>query len=170
MYMRKRRKKERKKKTTDHLLLTFHSPVQTRTTRQAFLLHHWGFTCTCALCTAPDAEVSLSDARAAEIRALWAELDDYSPASPATPAKAERVLALYRDEGLAATRMVEAYYRAAVEYSGVGDAQSAAALARRAVRAGEVMESAIRPFLANMRALARDPQGHWTWRFRLRDV
>lgn len=144
------------------------SPVQTRTSRQTFLLHHWGFTCACSLCAAPDDEAARSDARVAEIRALWAELDDYSPASAATPAKAERAVALYRDEGLA-TRMVEAYYRAAVEYNGAGDAPRARALAERAVREGEVMESGIRPFLRNMRELARDPEGHWTWRFRVRD-
>lgn len=150
------------------------SPVQTRSSRQTFLQHHWGFTCTCALCTAPADEVAQSDERTTEIRALWAVLDDYnnnnpssSSAAAATPEKAERAIALYRDEGLV-TRMVEAYYRAAVEHNGVGDAARARAMAERAIRAGEVMESGIRPFLWNMRELARDPEGHWTWRFRVR--
>lgn len=65
--------------------------------------------------------------------------------------------------------MVEAYYRAAVERNGAGDAAGARAMAERSVAAGQVMEeSGIRPFLANMRALAADPEGHWTWRFRVR--
>lgn len=64
--------------------------------------------------------------------------------------------------------MVEAYYRAAVEWNGVGDAEKARRFAERSVEAGRVMESGIRPFLGNMRALAANPEGHWTWRFRVR--
>lgn len=68
--------------------------------------------------------------------------------------------------------MVEAYYRAAVERSGAGDAAGARAMAESSVAAGRVMEESerIRPFLANMRALAADPEAHWTWRFRLRTL
>lgn len=136
--------------------------------RQNFLLQHWGFACTCSLCTASEAEIEKSDAQISQIRALWAELDDYSPGSAATPEKAELLIDLYREEGLV-TRMVEAYYRAAVEWNGVGDSEKARQFAETSVREGEVMESGIRPFLNNMRELALNPEGHWTWRFRVRD-
>lgn len=139
--------------------------------RQNFLLHHWGFACTCSLCTASETEIETSDAQISQIRALWADLDDYSPSagSAATPDKAERLIDLYRAEGLV-TRMVEAYYRAAVEWNGVGDSARARQFAERSIREGEVMESGIRPFMNNMRELARNPEGHWTWRFRVRDL
>lgn len=99
------------------------------------------------------------------IRALWSELDDRSPASAANPIKAEQLLALYREEGLV-TRMVEAYYRAAVEWNGIGAAAKGRLMAERAVAAGEVMEAGIRAFLGDMRALAANPEGHWSYRFR----
>lgn len=155
------------------------SPVQTHSFRQNNLRQHWGFTCTCTHCTAPESQITLSDDRTTQIRDLWAILDDYSTTIPTTtpapqdettlpsPEKADRLIALYREEGLD-TRMVEAYYRAAVENNGVGRAERAREFAGRAVREGEIMEAGIRPFLENMRALARDPEGHWTWRFRLR--
>lgn len=63
--------------------------------------------------------------------------------------------------------MVEAYYRAAVEYNGRGDAERARDFALKAVEAGKVMESGIRPFMENMRAMAGDPTAHWTWMFRV---
>lgn len=151
-------------------LLSCKSPFQTHASRQSSLLFHWGFQCTCALCTAPAAAVQESDARIAEIQALWAVLDQYAPpsssAAAATPAHAERLVQLYRDEGLHA-RLVEAYYRAAVEYNGRGDAGRAVHFAQQALEAGAVRESGIRPFLDNMRALARDPAAHWTWMFRV---
>lgn len=63
--------------------------------------------------------------------------------------------------------MVEAFYRAAVEYNGRGNAGQAVHFAEKAIEAGAVMESGIRPFMENMRALARDPAAHWTWMFRV---
>lgn len=136
--------------------------------RQMYLLHHWGFECTCSLCTASDTEIEKSDTRIDEIRSLWTELDNYTPASAATPEKAERLIDLYHEEDLV-TRMVEAYYRVAVEWNGVGDSERARMFAEKAISAGKIMESGIRPFLNNMRELANNPEGHWTWRFRVRN-
>lgn len=145
------------------------SPFQPYVSRQNNLMRHWGFQCTCSLCTASDADVARSDARIAEIRGLWPRLDDYSLGPSAVhPGEAERLLELYREEGLV-TRMVEGYYRAAVEYNGAGDSERARRSAERSIEEGEVMEGGIRPFMDNMRALARDPRAHWTWRFRLRN-
>lgn len=134
--------------------------------RQIYLLQHWGFECACSLCTASEAEIEKSDLRIDRIRSLWGDLDNYTPDSAATPEKAELLIDLYRDEGLV-TRMVEAYYRVAVEWNGAGDAMKAKLFAEKAISAGEIMESGIRPFLNNMRELAKNPEGHWTWRFRV---
>lgn len=133
-----------------------------------YLLHHWGFECTCSLCTASEAEIVESDTRIEEIRSLWTDLDNYTPESAGTPAKAERLIDLYQEEGLV-TRMVEAYYRVAVEWNGVGNSERARSFAEKAISAGEIMESGIRPFMNNMRELAKNPEGHWTWRFRVRN-
>lgn len=97
---------------------------------------------------------------------LQKDLDDYSPSSAATPEKAELLVKLFEAEGLV-TRMVEAYYRAALEYNGIGSAEEAVRFAKLCVEEGEVLESSIRPFMNNMRELIRGPSDHWTWRFRL---
>lgn len=151
------------------LALTYesHSPVQTYMNRHMYLLHHWGFECTCSLCTASEAEIEKSDTRIEEIRSLWADLDNYTPESAGTPEKAERLIELYHAEDLV-TRMVEAYYRVAVEWNGVGNSEKAKIFAAKAISAGQIMESGIRPFMNVMRELANNPEGHWTWRFRVR--
>lgn len=136
--------------------------------RQMYLLHNWGFECTCSLCTASEAEIEKSDARIDQIQSLWANLDNYTPTSAATPEQAERLIDLYHEEGLV-TRMVESYYRVAVEWNGVGQSEKAKIFAEKAISAGQIMESGIRPFLNNMRELAKNPEGHWTWRFRERN-
>ncbi|KKY33985.1 putative ankyrin repeat protein [Diaporthe ampelina] len=110
--------------------------------------------------------VKESDERIEQVLVLQKDLDNYSAASAANAEKAERLVELFEAEGLV-TRMVEAYYRAAVEYNGVGSAGEAIRFAKLCIEEGEVLESSIRPFMDNMRELIRDPSAHWTWRFRL---
>lgn len=102
------------------------------------------------------------------IHSLWKELDDYTPASHASPEKAEELISLYELEGLK-TRIHEAYYRAAVEWSGAGDSTKAVRYAMLSILRGQLMAGSDRPFVANMRELVKDPEKHWTWKFRLRE-
>lgn len=81
---------------------------------------------------------------------------------------AEELVRLYEAEGLT-TRIHEAYYRAAVEYSGVGDANAAVRCAMLSILRGKMMAGPDRPFLTGMRELIQDPKKHWTWNFRRRD-
>lgn len=138
-------------------------PSSTRTT----LLHKtWSFTCTCARCTAEPHLLAESDARVAQINQLRRELDDYS--ASATPEKAELLVTLYELEGVA-VRIYEAYYRAALEWNGVGDAARATRYARLCLARGLVLRGPERPFVESMRGLVADPAGHWSWRFRVKD-
>lgn len=139
--------------------------------RQHHLRHQWGFECACAHCTAGARRTAESDARIERIRALRAQLRDGSAGSAATPRAAEQLVALYGDEGLADTRAAEAYYGAAVEWSGAGDAGRARRFAALCLgsRRGAAEGDAVRPFMDDMRALAREPEGHWSWRFRVRE-
>lgn len=146
-----------------------HSPIQPRDTRQAQLQSSWGFTCTCSLCSAPDDETAASDQRTAQIHGLWQTLDDYGDAADgATPEEAEALVALYEAEGLE-TRVHEAHYRAAVEWNGVGDARNAVRYAMLSILRGQIMKGPERPFLSSMRELVKNPEEHWTWKFRLRE-
>lgn len=128
--------------------------------------HGWGFECTCSHCSASEETIKESDERVEQILALQKDLDDYTPGSAATPEKAERLVKLFKEEGLV-TRMVEAYYRAAVEYNGIGSAEEAIRFAKLCIEEGEVLESSIGPFMNNMRELIREASAHWTWKFRL---
>lgn len=152
--------------TGEELTVTYFDSIQTRTRRQLLSKHGWGFECTCSHCSASEEVIKESDERVDQILILQKDLDDYSSASAANPEKAERLVNLFKAEGLV-TRMVEAYYRAAVEYNGIGSAEEAIRFAKLCIEEGEVLESSIRPFMNNMRELVRDPSAHWTWRFRL---
>ncbi len=87
--------------------------MQPRAERQGRLHKDWGFKCSCQRCTGEDHIVAESDDRIEQIKRLWAELDDYSTKSAATPAKAELLVTLFQLEGLDG-RIQEAYYRAAL--------------------------------------------------------
>ena len=99
---------------------------------------------------------------------LFAELDDYSAGSQASPGKAELLVTLFRLEGLHG-RMHEAYYRAALEYSGVGDVGMAVKYARLCRDRGLLVRGPEQPFLASMMKLIQTPEEHWSWRHRIRD-
>ena len=105
-----------------------------------------------------------SDSRVMQMRELRRELDDYSTA--ATPGQAELLVTLYELEGLH-VRIYEAYYRAALEWNGAGDAFRAVRYARLCLDKGLLLRGEDRPFVKSMREMVRDPKGHWSWRFRV---
>ncbi|KAG8160654.1 hypothetical protein KVR01_008918 [Diaporthe batatas] len=151
----------------EELTVTYFDSIQTRSQRQLLSKHGWGFECTCPHCSASEEAILESDGRVEQILTLQRDLDDYSATSTASPEKAELLVKLFESEGLV-TRMVEAYYRAAIEYNSVGSAGEAVRFATLCIEEGKVLENSIGPFINNMRELARDPRAHWTWRFRLK--
>lgn len=101
-----------------------------------------------------------------EIQRLWQQVDNYSSSSRATPAMAERLISLYEQEGLQ-SRIQEAYYRAALEWIGVGEVEKASEYARLCVKYGTLFKGSGRPFIENMNQLLDNPTGHSHWMFRL---
>ncbi|XXH00129.1 hypothetical protein Hte_006471 [Hypoxylon texense] len=110
-----------------------------------------------------------SDDRVMQIHKLWRELDDHSAASEATPEKAELLVSLYEREGIWG-RINEAYYRAAIEYIGVGDIANAKKYAKLCVDHGQLFIGPDRPFIKNMQDLISEPTKHPKWKFRSKDV
>jgi len=98
---------------------------------------------------------------------LRRELDDYS--ASATPEKAELLITLYELEGLS-VRIYEAYYRAALEWNGVGDSARATRYARLCLDKGLLLRGPDRPFVESMQELVADPTRHWSWRFRVKST
>lgn len=74
---------------------------------------------------------------------------------------------MFEREG-AAGRAHEALYRAAVEWSGIGDAAEARRYASLCIDRGVRFRGSGRKFEADMRGVLDDVEGHWSWRFRLK--
>ncbi|ORY60828.1 uncharacterized protein BCR38DRAFT_487889 [Pseudomassariella vexata] len=150
----------------EELSVSYIDGFQPSTARKETLQNHWGFPCSCHRCTAEPHLVAESDNRIAQIRQLWKELDDYSSSSTATPEKAELLVLLYEMEGMLG-RMQEAYYRAAMEWNGVGHAAKAMAYARLCIDRGLAFKGPGKPFIESMEMLLREPEAHHSWRFRV---
>jgi hypothetical protein len=114
--------------------------------------------------------VEESDSRISQILHLWTELDDYSATSSATPEKAELLILLYELEGMGG-RLQEAYYRAAIEHNGIGQATQAMKYARLCLDRGLAFKGPGIPpgivFIESMKDLLRDPMTHKSWKSRL---
>lgn len=50
----------------------------------------------------------------------------------------------------------------------MGESNKAARFAMLSMLRGQMMAGFDRPFVEKMRELAKDPEKHWTWRFRIR--
>ncbi|RYO73756.1 hypothetical protein DL766_000568 [Monosporascus sp. MC13-8B] len=151
----------------EELTISYYDPLQPSSERRQRLSRDWGFACSCRSCTAGTQQIAESDKRIEEVHQLWKELDDYTSNSKATPEKAERLVQLYKQEGIYG-RLHEAYYRAAVEWIGVGNAGKAAEHASRCIDRGRTFRGPDRPFIKNMEKLIVDPAGYPGWKFRLK--
>ncbi|KAK3361787.1 hypothetical protein B0T24DRAFT_95968 [Lasiosphaeria ovina] len=149
----------------EELTISYVDVIQPRSVRNERLHTTWSFTCSCPRCTAEAHVVAESDDRVAHMLQLRRELDDYS--ASATPEKAELLVTLYELEGLE-VRIYEAYYRAALEWNGVGDATRAMKYARLCLDKGLSLRGPDRPFIDSMRGLISSPTEHWSWRFRVK--
>ena len=101
-----------------------------------------------------------------QILNLQRDLDDYA-GGKGTPEKAELLVTLYELEGLQA-RIYEAYYRAALEWNGVGDDTRALRYARLGLDKGLLLRGEDKPFVGKLRQLVNDPKAHGSWRFRVK--
>lgn len=108
-----------------------------------------------------------SDERIAQIASLRAELADYRASSRATPAMAELLVSLYEQERVWGT-LAEGYTLAAIEWNGVGDAWAATRYARLAIEHGIASQWEGHGDVVQMKMLAEDPWGHWSWMLRTR--
>jgi hypothetical protein len=108
----------------------------------------------------------LSDIVLSEMIALQDLLNDWSSTSIGSPEMAEKLLTLYRDEGLEGF-MDMAYGFAALAYSAVGDATKAIMYAKKAREAILIKDGKWASNLEIWDSLIADLRGHWSWRRRL---
>ncbi|OTB11409.1 hypothetical protein K445DRAFT_321999 [Daldinia sp. EC12] len=152
----------------EELTIAYYDPLQSHSTRQEKLQKEWGFKCSCQRCSANATAIAESDRRVSQIHALWKELDDHSATSKGSADKAELLISLYEQEGILG-RLNEAYYRAAIEYIGIGNAEKATKYAALCIENGLLFVGPGRPFIKNMQDLIANPTGHPKWKFRLKD-
>ena len=152
----------------EEITLSYINTLLPRDERLAKLQRNWGFSCDCAACTADAARARESDDRVAQIARLKDELRDWDKESGtrACPEMAELLVALYEMERLDGL-MYEAYTLAAIEYNAVGEAWTAVKFARLAVEWGLPMLGEGHEDVREMRELAEDPWGHWSWERRV---
>ncbi|KAF1828636.1 SET domain-containing protein [Decorospora gaudefroyi] len=146
----------------EEITISYTPPLTPTQTRQSQLHHGFNFICTCPRCKSPTSDETLS-----RIQTLQAHLNDWSPASPASPAMAEELLQLYCDEGLQGF-MDAAYGFAALAYGAVGDADAAVRYAGLAREAIEMKDGRGVPNFGLWEGfLEGGARAHWSWRRRV---
>lgn len=153
----------------EELTISYTDPIVRRATRRRAIKRSWGFDCACSACTQSPALTRASDERIATIVEYEKLLDDWSsPANRkengASPEMAEYIVELYELERLWAPR-AEAYYRAALSWSAVGDAWKARIWAERGAKTAMVNTGPDSTEVDDMAALAESPTEHWSWRW-----
>lgn len=141
------------------------SPLRPRAKRQKKLKKVWGFQCGCSLCTQRPDMTTASDERIKQIGAIRKQLEDYTTESAATPQMADLFVSLYEQERLDGS-IYEAYAFAAIEWNGVGEPWNAVRYARLAIEYGLAAVGPKDRDVIEMKKLAEDPWGHWSWMLR----
>lgn len=131
--------------------------------RQQHLREGFHFTCSCSRCSAKGA----TDAALDKILEMQNVLNDWSATSTATPKLAEKLLQLYRKEGLEGFLDVP-YGYAALAYNAVGNSKKAAKYAEQAKEAILLKDGTWTPNMQIWVELLQDPKKHWSFKRRQR--
>jgi hypothetical protein len=103
----------------------------------------------------------------AEITSLQQILSDWSAGSTATTKKAKKLIRLCQEEGLHGF-LDSAYGHAVLAYNAIGDAKEAVKYAKLAAEAVALKDGPQAADFKMWNELMINPEGHWSWRWRLR--
>ncbi|KAF2420538.1 SET domain-containing protein [Tothia fuscella] len=135
-------------------------PFEKRSER---LRDQWGFTCTCAACSASREAIEASDNRLKQMKQFEEELEQIKSRRTALTETAERLISLYEEENIHGP-IAKAYEFAALEYSYAGHKWKAKRYAKMAVDAGRLWRGPSDPGVKRMEALLENPEIHPSWR------
>lgn len=151
----------------EEITITYIDPSDPIASRHHQLRSHYGFNCTCALCSSSPAAIVASDARVSAIADLQDKLSaDWTPNSIGTPEMAEQLIKLLLEEGW--TQFVgTGYWITGLSYCAAGNAEKAMAYVTKAVESMiEVPEDGLE--LGDAQSFLKvGPQHHWCWKLRV---
>jgi hypothetical protein len=158
----------RKMAPGDEVTLTYIDPFQTRAERQKSLIKWRGFGCTCKHCLGNGMLDNLgkSDANILEIKRIEKSLKDHD-STDVTTEMIGRLVELYKEEGLQA-RMSDAYELVALNYNNLGYPKRAIKYANLGAQAAVVERGRDANDGIALRILAKDPEGHYSYRARIK--
>ncbi|KIW72320.1 hypothetical protein PV04_00523 [Phialophora macrospora] len=155
----------------EEITISYAPPLRLHADRQKYFQSIFQFTCTCPRCSPASHNkkhrtVADSDKATQDIVSLQREL---SQGTPSSVKKAEKLVDLYKAEGLDGF-LDSAYGYAALAYNSVGSTRGAMKYAKLAAEATRLKygfdEGAGMDKVREWESIARDPMGHPSWRSR----
>ncbi|KAH7070129.1 hypothetical protein FB567DRAFT_564860 [Paraphoma chrysanthemicola] len=150
----------------EEITITYIDNEKDRKTRMKRLQKSWGFKCSCSACTANPSLTAESDNRLYQITELARILDNWTPASKATPEVAELLISLYEQERLDAS-LATAYKYAAEVHSSFGKKWEAIKYARLSVELSMLDKGFRDGDVREMQKMATNPEMTWSWKKRV---
>ncbi|RFU26743.1 hypothetical protein B7463_g9598, partial [Scytalidium lignicola] len=150
----------------EEITLTYINLLQTYASRQANLKEHWGFECTCSLCSLEPSQRAQSDSRIRAIVEAQEDLLDWSRRSQGSAIQAEELILLYEKEGIHAASGT-AHMLAALAYNAEGRTTLAKWHAKIAVKDGVVYSGSDDVNATDMKTLIGNPESHWSYMARI---
>ncbi|KAH8814965.1 hypothetical protein F5884DRAFT_158077 [Xylogone sp. PMI_703] len=147
----------------EEITTPYTSPFQSHASRNAHLQQAFHFTCSCPLCSSPEA----SDETLKQISSMQQTLGDWSPTSKATTKLADQLIGLYESLHLDAF-MDTAYGYAALTYSAAGNVKKTKKFSELALEAVAMRLGKSAPDYALWEELRKKPEDHWSWKIRIR--
>ena len=148
-------------KEGEEITISYTSPLESMDIRQQHLEHGFHFRCTCPRCT----DHEKTDATLQQIQNMQKALNDWSTSSTGSPKLAEKLLEVYRQEGLEGFMDVP-YGFAALAFNAIGDVEKAEEFARSAEELILLKDGEWVPNLQIWKDLSSDPKGHWSFKRR----
>lgn len=150
----------------EEITITYINNEVARNKRMKRLSSGWGFQCSCSACSAHPRLVAESDARLAQMGEIIDVLNDWSETSAATPAHAELLVSLYKQERLHAG-LSTAYQHAAEVYSSFGMKWEAVRYAQLSLEWSMLDKGWGDRDVTAMKRMVTKPESTWSWNRRL---
>jgi hypothetical protein len=145
----------------EEITISYSPPLQPHAARQQYLLDAFHFGCRCSRCQNGES----SDEALSQIAELQSSLDNWGADSTASVKQAETLIKLYQQEGLHGF-LDTAYGHAALTYNSVGSVRGAQKYAKLAAEAVVLKYGPSAPDLHKWEELAKNPEGHVSWKRR----